>query len=78
MIPHDCIVILNIVSAVAWLVAALLLYWASLSLPWELRSWSGRSAGEKQWGLRRRIMACVGIPCVVIGAGCQIAIALLG
>ena len=76
MIPHDCIVILNIVSAVAWLVAALLLYWASLSLSW--RSWTRQTPDEKRWDRQRRIMKYVGIPCAVVGAVCQIAAALLG
>jgi hypothetical protein len=77
LIPHNWIVPLNIVSAAAWTVATLLLYWGSLGVPWKLRSWSGQTTNEKLKERRQRIMAFVGIPCVFIGAGCQIA-ALFG
>ncbi len=62
---------LNYASVAAASAAALLLYWASLSLEW--RSWTQETTAEKRRKLRNRVLAAVGVPCVFIAAGCQAA-----
>jgi hypothetical protein len=69
---------LNLVSVVAGAAAALLLYWASLSVPWKLRSWTGETPVEKRYERIQHIMAWVGIPCVLIAAVCQAVVAIGG
>jgi hypothetical protein len=75
---HNAIVALNVLSVATGAAAALLLYWGSLGIPWKLRSWSGETPIEKRYERTQRIMAWVGIPCVIVAAGCQLAAILLG
>jgi hypothetical protein len=67
---------LNLISEVTAAASALLLYWGSLSAPWSIQSYSGDSEPEQRYRHTRRAMVCIGIPCVVIAAGCQIAVTL--
>lgn len=67
---------LNLTSEVTAAASALLLYWGSLSVPWSMQSYSGESEPEKKYRRTRRIMIGIGIPCVLIAAGCQIAVTL--
>ena len=67
---------LSLISIVAALVSALLLYWGSLGVPHDMESWGGESEPERQYRRVRRWMVWVGIPCAVIAAACQAAIVL--
>jgi hypothetical protein len=68
---HSCAITLNLISIAAGSAAALLLYWGSLGVPWKLRSWTGETLIEKHYERIQHIMAWIGVPCVLITAGCQ-------
>ncbi len=73
---HSWMMTLNLISIAAMTVAAILLYWASLSVPRKIQSWTGETLIEKRYERTRHIMARIGIPCVLIAAGCQTAVVL--
>ncbi len=73
---HSWTIALNLISIVAAAVAALLLYWGSLSVPWKLQTWTGESEVEKRYKRVRSMMVAVCIPCVLIAAICQAAVVL--
>jgi hypothetical protein len=75
---HSWVVSLNLVSVIASMVSAFCLYWASLTVPWKLRSYGGETPVEKKYDRTQRIMAWIGLPCVVIAGVCQAAVILGG
>jgi len=78
VLSHSWIVTLNLLSIGAGVVSALCLYWASLTVPWKLRSWTGETPVEKKYDRTQRIMAWGGIPCIFVAGVCQVAVVLLG
>ena len=54
---HFWVATLNLISIAAGVTAALLLYWASLTVPWTLRTWTGQSPLEKRYEKTQKITA---------------------
>ena len=69
---------LNLISQATGLVSILALYVASIGVPWEKRSWGGKTPYEVKQRNRQILMAWIGVPCAVTAVGCQTAITLFG
>ncbi len=68
--------ILQIIGIITGAIAAVLLYVGSLGVPWRMQSYSGETERERRYKIKRRLMVWLGLPCVFISAGCQLAIAI--
>ena len=70
---------LDVISVVAGGMAALVLYWSSLSVPWDNQTMNGTTEFEKRYKRKRRlILWWLGIPCVLISVGLQIVVISMG
>lgn len=76
MLP-ECEQILSYLSHATGLIAVLALYVGSLGFPFEKQTWKGQSPPERRHRLRQRVLRWVGLPCVFITVGCQMAITTL-
>jgi hypothetical protein len=64
--------ILQTVSTVAAFVSAMCLFYASIGVPHEERSWEGRTPKELAWKRRQAILKWLGIPAAIVAFGCQL------
>ncbi len=74
--PATLYQIVQLAGAMTAFVAALLLFFGSLSVPSEMESWKGQTAPELRWKRRRRLLVWVGIPSATISFVCQVAVVL--
>jgi hypothetical protein len=74
--PRDWVATLNLISQAAALISILGLYANSISVPWDLRSWKGKTPWELRRRRRQILAAWIGVPCAFIAVGCQTALTL--
>jgi hypothetical protein len=67
---------LELISITAAFVSGMLLYYGSLGIPWQKRSWKGQTDYEQEAEARQRLMVRVGVPCAFIAYLSQAAVIL--
>ena len=76
MVPSEWIVIVSISAALAAGAAAILLYFASLTVPHDKLSWKGQTPFEVSFRKRQSVYRALGFSATVIAIACSIWVAV--
>jgi hypothetical protein len=68
--------ILELISVTTAFASGMLLYYGSLGVPWEEKTWKGQTAHELAIKRRQAVMVWIGIPCAVIAFLSQLVLIL--